>query len=241
MVVAPPMKSIMSGLAPTLSGDAQSGLMMAGIMGGAVHVTIIAMHTYNVNARNWGRAEMPLARLDTFLSMFVAFGLYSGAIYLAAAAVLHPRGLPVKNALDLAGALAPVLGPYAGGVFLAGLFAAVISTITPTFLAGGYFLADKMGWGTNVSDHRFKFLVLLGCLVSLIGPTLKSGFLILLVIMLAVGLCGTPLILLIMLLLLNRKDWAGDGKNGLMLNVFGVLTLAVSTLLAARFLITNLF
>ncbi len=239
-VVAPDLKGILRGFVPTFPGGAQGGLMMAGIMGGAVHITIIAMHTYNVNARKWRRSDMGLARMDTLLSMFVAFGLYSAAIYLASAAVIHPQGTPIKTAFDLAKTLTPVLGPYAGAVFLAGLYGAVLSTITPTFLAGGYFLADKMGWGSSVADNRFKAVVLLGCLVSMIGPMLKGSFLTLLVVMLALGLCGTPLIILILLLLLNKKDWAKEHKNSLTLNIFGFLTLAITTLLAVRFIVAKL-
>ena len=129
--------------------------MMAGIMGGAVHITIIAMHTYNVNARNWGPEEIGLAWTDTFLSMFLAFGIYSVTIFVAAASVLHPQGIEVKTAFDLARPLKPVLGVYAHGIFLAGFWAAVFSTIMPTYLAAGYFIADKMKW----DDQRPRYPV----------------------------------------------------------------------------------
>ena len=240
VVVAPDISAMFRGLVPALPGGAKGGLMLAGIMGGAVHITIIAMHTYNVNARGWNQEQLGLARLDTFLSMFAAFGLYSVSVYLAAAAVLHPAGIEVKNAFDLAQTLTPVLGPYAGGVFLAGLWGAVLSTIAPTFLAGGYFLADKLHWGQTVADHRFKVLVLLGCLVSLIGPFIGGSFLVMLVVMLALGLCGTPLILVLLLLLLNQKDFAGPHKNGWLLNAAGGLVLLITTFLAVRFIATRL-
>ena len=71
----------------------------------------------------------------------------------------------------------------------------------------------------------------------MIGPMLEGSFLTLLVVMLALGLCGTPLIILIMLLLLNKKDLAQEQQNGVALNVFGFLTLAVTTLLAVRFIV----
>ncbi len=240
VVVAPSFREILGGLAPSFPGGAQGGLMMAGIMGGAVHITIIAMHTYNVNARGWTRTQTGLARSDTFWSMFVAFGLYSTALFLAAAVVIHPRGTTIKSAFDLAQALKPILGPYAGAVFMTGFYAAVLSTITPTFMAGGYLLADKLGWKTDAKDNKFKLLVLVGCLISLSGLLVKGSFLVMLVIMLALGLCGTPFIILLLLLLLNKKSWAGAQKNGLVLNLLGILTLAITTLLAVRFLVVKL-
>ena len=238
--IRPDFKGMALGLVPTLTAGSQGALMMAGIMGGAVHVTIIAMHTYNVNARNWGPEDMGLAWTDTFLSMFLAFGIYSVSIFLAAASVLHPQGIEVKTAFDLARPLKPVLGVYAHGIFLAGFWAAVFSTIMPTYLAAGYFIADKMKWTISVRDIRFKGVVLLGCLVSLVGPLVKGSFLILLVVMLALGLCGTPLVVFILLFLLNQKDWAKRYCNGWLLNLVGGTALLVTTLLAVRFILTKI-
>ena len=233
----PDLGAMVTGLLPTLQGGGKEALAMAAVMGGAVHITIIAMHSYTVNERGWTPRNMGLAAMDTFLSMFVAFGLYSVAIFLAGAAWLHPQQIEVKNAFDLAGALTPVLGPYAGAVFLAGLWGAVLSTITPTFLAGGYFLADTFGWGKDVSDPRFKKAVLAGCLVSLAGPLLPGGWLIMLMVMLAMGLCGTPLIIGMNLLLLNRKSWAGEHANGWVINGLGFFSLVLTIFLAARWML----
>ncbi|MFA7164904.1 MAG: Nramp family divalent metal transporter [Desulfoplanes sp.] len=237
--IKPDMGSMLTGLIPTLQGQGQEALMMAAIMGGAVHITIIAMHSYTVNQRGWTLQKMPLAAMDTFLSMFVAFGLYSVAIFLTGAAWLHPKNVAIKNAFDLARTLTPVLGPYAGTVFMFGLWGAVLSTITPTFLAGGYFLADTFGWGKDMRDPRFNKAVLAGCMVSLAGPLLPGGWLIMLVIMLAMGLCGTPLIIGMNLLLLNQKSWAGEHTNGLAVNILGLLSLILTTFLAGRWVLAQ--
>lgn len=239
-IVRPELGSVLTGLWPTVPGGVDSALMMAGIMGGAVHVTIIAMHSYNVNSRGWGRGELKLARQDTLVSMLIAFGMYSVAIYLAAAATLHPNGIKVRGALDVAQALQPFLGPYAGAVLLAGLWGAVISTISPTFLAAGYFLSDKMGWGLSVKDNRFRMAVAAGCLLSLIAPLLKGSFIYLLVTMLALGLAGTPLVLVMLLILLNRRSVAGDKVNRWPLNLMGGLAALVTAVLAVRFIAVKL-
>ena len=95
--------AMLKGLMPSLPGGSGPALMAAAIMGGAVHITIIGMHTYNTNARGWGLAELPLARFDTVVSMGLAFGLYSLAIFLVGAAVLHPAGIQVRLAGDVPG------------------------------------------------------------------------------------------------------------------------------------------
>lgn len=226
-----------AGLLPNLPGGLGPALMMAAIMGGAVHITIIGMHTYTVGSRGWKLGDLGLARLDTFLSMGVAFLLYSVAIYLVAAGVLSPAGVQIKGATDAALSLGPLLGQNAMGIFLAGLWAAALSTIMPTFMAGAYFISDKLGWPTDSKDRRFKVLIVIGVLVSVLGPFIKGSFFLLLPVMLAVGLCGTPLILVLIMYFLNKKELAGDNANSLILNVLGVITILVTGFLAVRFVL----
>ena len=62
---------------------------------------------------------------------------------------------------------------------------------------------------------------------------------ILLVVMLALGLCGTPLVVFILLFFLNRKSWAKSHRNGWLLNLLGGAALLITTMLAARFILTK--
>ncbi len=232
------LPGIAQGLVPNLPGGMDAALMMAAIMGGAVHITIIGMHTYNTNARNWKPTDLPLARFDTISSMGLAFGTYSVAIFLVAAAVLNPNGITIKKATDAAFALQPLLGDNAMRIFMAGLWGATLSTLSPTFMAGAYFISDKMGWELNVRNKGFAAAVFAGCLVSMTGPFIKGSFFLLLPVMLALGLTGTPLIIAVILYLLNRAD--SPKKNSILLNCMGGLTFLVTTFLAARFLLTKI-
>jgi manganese transport protein len=193
------------GLVPSLTGGSNGAIMMAGVMGGAVHITIIAMHSYTVQERRWKISNLSTVRFDVISSMLVAFGIYSIVIFLVSAAVLHTHGIQAKGALGVAKSLKPILGPYASVAFFAGLWGATISTIMPTFQAGAYFIGDFFGFPLKPSDNRFKAAILIGILLSLIGPFLKGAFFPLLIIMLALGLCGTPLILILLLILLNTR------------------------------------
>ena len=114
----------------------------------------VITHTYNTNARKWKPRDLALARFDTISSMGLAFGLYSVAIFLVAAAVLHPNDITIKKATDAALALQPLLGDNAMRIFMAGLWGATLSTLSPTFMAGAYFISDKMGWELNVRNNR---------------------------------------------------------------------------------------
>ncbi|NLC71312.1 MAG: divalent metal cation transporter [Desulfuromonadaceae bacterium] len=228
---------IAGGLMPNLPGGMDSALMMAAIMGGAVHITIIGMHTYNCNAKKWTRSDLRLAKIDNALSMGGAFGLYSILVFLVAAAVLFPNQIKVVTATDAALSLKPLLGSGAMAIFLLGLWGAAFSTLSPTVLAGVYFIMDRMKWPLydNNRDRRFIWTVIGICLVVAFGPFLRGGFFLLLPLMLALGLCGTPLILAIILYLLNKEEIVGEDKNSRLLNFLGGMTLLVTILLAMRF------
>jgi Mn2+/Fe2+ NRAMP family transporter len=51
------------------------------------------------------------------------------------------------------------------------------------------------------------------------------------------GLCGTPLIIGMNLLLLNRRAWAGEHANGPVINILGMFSLVLTTFLAVRWLL----
>ena len=227
------------GLIPDIPGGMESALMMAAIMGGAVHITIIGLHTYNTNAKGWTRKDLGLARFDNALSMGLAFGLYSIIIFFVAAAVLHPHNITVRTATDAALSLEPLLGRGAKIIFLLGIWGAAFSTLSPTMLAAAYFFADKMKWPLYRKDRRFIGTAIAGAVIVSFGPFLKGGFFLLLPLMLALGLCGTPLIIGIILYLLNRSDVAGADKNSPVLNILGVITLLVTTFLAMRFILVK--
>ena len=228
------------GIIPDIPGGMDSALMIAAILGGAVHITIIGMHTYNTNARKWARKDLGLARFDNTLSMGFAFGIYSLAIFVVAAAVLHPNNIKIKLATDAALSLGPLLGANAMVIFLIGLWAATLSTISPTFLAGAYFIFDKMKWEPNPKDRKFRIVILGSALLSAFGPFIKGSFFLLLPFMLALGLCGTPLIIAIILYLLNKREVVGEYGNSVVLNVLGIITLVITTLVAVRFILLKI-
>lgn len=228
----------LKGLVPSLPGGGKGAIMMAGIMGGAVHITIIAMHSYTVQERNWKSANLPTVRFDVISSMLVAFGIYSIVIFLVSAATLHTHGIHAKGALDVAKSLKPILGPYASVAFFTGLWGATVSTIMPTFQAGAYFIGDFFNFSLKPEDNRFKAAIILGILLSIIGPFLKGTFFPLLIIMLALGLCGTPFILILLLLLLNTRRIGLLGLKNRWLTMLGAVTTAISLFLAVRFIIS---
>ncbi|WP_101297549.1 divalent metal cation transporter [Halegenticoccus soli] len=225
-----------TGVIPRIPAGVDGALLAAGILGGAVHVTLVTMHTYTVRARGWTRENYGLATADVGASMLVAFGAYSLAIFLVAAGALHAPGIDAGSltATAAAEALGPLVGGHAKWLFLLGLWGAAVSTLGGNTVVPPYLLADKLGWGTDRSDPRYRGLLAAVALASAGGAFLGGAFFPLLVLVLAFGLVGTPFALALVLYLLNDSGTVPRSPTALA-NVGGLALIAVSAVTAGSF------
>ncbi|WP_435062138.1 divalent metal cation transporter [Halobaculum sp. EA56] len=225
------------GLVPTVPGGVDGALVAAGVLGGAVHVTLVTMQSYTVRAREWTADDYGLATVDVGASMLVAFGVYSLAIFLVAAGVLRGE-IPAGDltAVGAARALGPLAGPAAEWLFLLGLWGAAVSTLGGNTVVPPYLLADKLGWRTDVSDGRYRALLAATALVGAGGVFVGGAFFPLLVLVLAFGLVGTPFALAVVLYLLNDPG-AVPEPNSRLANLGGLVLIGVTAVLAGRFVV----
>ncbi|MGM0716057.1 MAG: NRAMP family divalent metal transporter [Halobacteriota archaeon] len=218
-----------TGLVPTLpSGGA---LVAAGVLGGAVHITLITMHSYTMRAREWTASDYDLASFDVGASMLVAFGTYSVAIFLVAASVLSD---PDLTTIGAAQALGPLVGEHARLLFLLGLGGAAVSTLGGNTIVPPFLVADKLGWGTSITDARYRLLLAVFALSSGAGAFIGGAVLGQLVLVLALGTVGTPFAIAIVLYLLNSD--AVPEANSTLANLGGIALFVTSGTLAANFI-----
>ncbi|ESP89930.1 NRAMP family divalent metal transporter [Candidatus Halobonum tyrrellensis] len=225
------------GLVPRLPTGVSGALVAAGILGGAVHVTLVTMQSYTTRARGWTREDMGLARVDVAASMLCAFGVYSLAIFLVTAAVLYGPNVDAGEltATAAAQALGPLVGENARWLFLSGLWGASVSTLGANTVVPPFLLADKLGWERDVSDPRYRAAVV-GVALAGIGGVFVSGELFpLLVLTLAFGLVGTPFALALVVYLLNDPGAVPEPPSTAA-NVGGVVLIAVTAVTAGSFL-----
>lgn len=226
-----------TGLVPRIPAGLDGALVAAGILGGAVHITLVTMQSYTMRARGWTKADSGLAVFDIAGSMLVAFGVYSLAIFLVAATVLHGPSVEAGELTATAAAqsLGPLVGQYAKWLFLVGLWGAAITTLGSNTVVPPYLVADKLDWETNVSDPRYRTLVVGVALLSMGGVFLGGSFFGLLVLTLAFGLVGTPFALALVLYVLNQPD-AVSQPNSRLANAGGVVLIITTSVTAGSFL-----
>ncbi|RQG98767.1 NRAMP family divalent metal transporter [Natrarchaeobius oligotrophus] len=230
-----------TGLVPTIPAGVGGAVVAAGVLGGAVHITLLTMQSYTMRARGWTDRDADIAAFDVVSSMLVAFGVFSLAVFLVAASVLPGAGVDPGSIdeIQAAAALGPVAGEYAVWVFLLGLWGAAVSTLGGNTIVPPYLVADKLGWERSVEDPRYRGAIVVVALVSAVGAFLEGAFFELLVLVLAFGLVGTPFALVVILYLLNDPAVVPE-TNSHLANLGGLVLVAIATVLAAEFVLEEL-
>lgn len=168
-------------------------------------------------------------------------------IIVCTAATLFKSGISIDSAAQAAKALEPFAGHYAFILFGAGLFGASVLAASVIPLSTSYAICEAFGWESGV-DHSYKeapaffsiysMMILLGALLILLpGVSLMD------LILMTQQLAGilSPVILIFMIVLINRKDIMGKYTNTRMQNIVSVLTVAFISVLSLILVITSIF
>jgi Mn2+/Fe2+ NRAMP family transporter len=198
--------------------------------------------------RGIGPSDYPAERVDTFVG--VIFGdLISIFIIIATAAAFagHPNlaGHPLASAGAAAKALRPVAGSGAADLFAIGLLGASVLAAAVVPLATAYALAEALGVERSVSvnfrqaplfNGLFTALLAFGAVVALFPGNLIS----LLVNMQVLNGIITPVVLVFILILANRRSVLGDAANGRIYRAVAAVIVAVVGVLALVVLVQTL-
>jgi Mn2+/Fe2+ NRAMP family transporter len=177
---------------------------------------------------------LPLVELDAAVGVAVTALLF-WAIVVSTGATLGMHGQSVQTAQDAAQALTPIAGPWAGSLFALGLLASAALAVPVIAATSGYVVTaafrgrGRLGEGVDAGNWPF-YLGMLGSLavgaaLSLLGVEPIR----LLFLASIVGGLGTPVLLVLLLLLASSPAAMGQHRiAGPLLIVGWVTTLTVS-------------
>ncbi len=167
-------------------------------------------------------------------------------IIVCTAATLYKAGISIDSAAQAAQALRPFAGQYAFVLFGAGLFGASVLAASVIPLSTSYAVCEAFGWESGV-DHSYKeapaffgiyttMLLLGGVLILIPGISLMD------LILMTQQLAGilSPVILIFMIVLINRKDIMGKYINTRMQNVVSILTVVFISVLSIILVISSI-
>lgn len=216
----PSFVSIVKGLLPSV--PAKSLPVMAAMLGTTFSVVAALYQSYLVHEKGWRLAEYKTGIRDSIAGIFVLLSITT-VIVITSAAVIHPKGLSVQTAGDMACQLEPLLGGSAKVLFCLGLWAAAFSSFIVNSLIGGGLLADGLRLGREMSGLPAK---LLAALVMVIGMTVALVFqgtpVNLLIFLQGLTVVFVPACALVMIVLLNSREIMGEHVNGRLANAIAV-------------------
>ncbi|HTW61901.1 MAG TPA: Nramp family divalent metal transporter [Terracidiphilus sp.] len=170
--------------------------------------------------------DYPASRLDVIVGCFFT-DLIAWFIVVACAATLFVHGMgAIQVAADAAEAMRPLAGDYAFILFAFGLFNASLFAASILPLSTAYTVCEGMGFESGV-DKSFKeaplfywlytLLIAGGAVTVLILPDSQ----LINVAILSQVLNGVllPVVIILMLLLINRRDLMGEHRNSHLWNV----------------------
>lgn len=173
------------------------------------------------------------------LTVVVAF-----FIMVACASTLHAHGIEIEKASDAARALAPLAGEaaafvFAGGLFVASVFAATILPVTTSF-----YICEAFGFEAGIDKTIRQAPQFYGLFTSIlaigVAIVLIPGIPLIRISLMSQVINGLllPVILVCMMLLVNDKEIMGKYVNGRFSNVIGWTTVGTLAILSL-FLVTR--
>ncbi len=223
LVVQNPVE-LVKGLVPRIPAEGNAALVVSGMVGTTMAAVVLVSRSVLVQENGWTVAELDRERRDAALSMLLTF-IISASIMVSAAGTLHVQGLTVDNAIEMVNMLQPIAGRLAVSLFVAGIVAAGLSSIFPNLLLFPWLLAD---YGRSPRDLRrplFRLVVLAVALCTLAIPVFGGKPVFLLIISQALSPLMMPLLVLMLIILLNKKKVMGKHKVGVWINLVLGITL----------------
>ncbi len=172
--------------------------------------------SYLTQSKGWGVNDLKRGFRDTASGIFI-LSLITVMIVMTSATVLHPRGLQIANAADMARQLEVLFGPFAKTVFSVGLWAAAFSSLAVNMVIGGGLLADGLGLGRTMEARAPRLLaaagMLIGMVIALYLLTVDRNVVAHLIVAQASTLFAVPAVAIGLFLVANNRKVMGSFAN----------------------------
>lgn len=231
---------ILKGLVPNVpanAGGRDSIQYIAAITAGAVSITGLLSFPYFTSEAGFKREDISSNFRKAILTFGIIFGIWSVAALVSGGSVLFrlPNHLDIENINQAGQVLGPILGKWGVVVFSLGLFCAAYSTFIVVAQLQAYFILDafRLNWRFNLKNRKFVVIFL----ILMLLPGLASYFwnfpsLLAIIAAMVLSVLGTPIAIIIVIYLMNKKSFIGEYKASVIRNIILVLGLILTFLLA---------
>ena len=229
IITKPDIMGILSGMFAASLPEG-SILTVLALIGTTVVPYNLFLHASLVQEKWNSTEDISTARTDTVISVLLG-GFVSMTVIIAATSIPFQE---VTNALELAYGLEPLFGNAARYFMGLGLFAAGITSAITAPLAAAYVANHCFGWKAGLKDWRFRSVWMIILVVGLLSLSFEIRPIeIIQFAQVANGLL-LPVIAIILLWLVNKKEIMANYRNTLWNNVLAVLIIFLVVLLGFK-------
>lgn len=199
--------------------------------------------SYLAQDKGWKKANLKRSLKDTYMGI-ILLALISATLVATSAAALHPRGIVVSSAADMALQMEALFGSSAKIIFSVGLCAAAFSSMMVNSVIGGGLLSDGLGLGRSMNDRSTKLIIISFLLLGMLASVLfKGNAIYALILAQASSMLAVPFIAVGLILILNNKKVMGEHRNSILQNIIaiaGFLVIMLMVYFMAQNMIANI-
>lgn len=230
-IVMPEPVTILKGLVPTLPNSPNAFMIIAGMVGTTMGGVLYVVRSILISEKGWHIEDMKLQKRDAAISVIIMF-LLSFAVMACAAGTMFPQGLQINNAIDMVKLMEPLAGQLAVSMFVAGIVCAGISSLFPIIVLGPWLISDFLGIERNLTKRWARIMALVTTLCGLIVPVFGGSPIFVMIFSQSLAIISTPLIIVLMIILLNRKEtmkqYTATTKDNILYGITLLFALIVS-------------
>lgn len=217
-MVIPDAGTVIKGLVPSIPNEANASLVVTGMIGTTMGAVIFLSRSIVVKQKGWTLKDIKLEKRDSLVSASLMF-ILSISVMAAAAGTLFPKGLHVENAIDMIRLLEPLAGRFAISIFVVGIVCAGLSSLYPHYMLVPLLLSDFLGEELNFQKPRNRAIILFYASLGLVVPIFGGSPVFVMIASQAFTLVVSPVVVILMQILLNRKEIMGEHKATFWMNV----------------------
>ena len=240
ILTKPGIIPLVKGFIPHVVETEQLGILAA-LLGTSFSLTGAIYHSYLAQDKGWKKENLKGSLKDTYIGI-IMLAVITAVIIITSASSLHPLGIKVTSAADMALQLEALFGSYAKVIFSVGLCAAAFSSLMVNAIIGGGLMSDGLGLGRSMNDRMPKIFAMIILITGmLVAVFLRGNVIYALIMAQASSILAVPLIGLGLFLVANNKDIMGKFRNNPRQNIvamIGLLSISLMVYFMYRSLIT---
>ena len=218
ILTKPEIAPVAKGFIPSkLSPDSLN--VVAALMATSFVVVAALYQSYLARDKGWKIENMKSSLKDSIAGILL-LTIISATVIMTSATALHPRGILVNSAADMALQMEALFGSYTRIIFSVGLCAAAFSSMMVNSVIGGSLMADGLGLGRSMNERMTKLFIIAILVLGMIVAVFFRGNVIYALIMAqASSMLAVPLIAAGLFLMLNNHKVMGKYRNNLLQNI----------------------